>query len=137
MRLFPKIFLLVIYYTYPSPKLDSQSISLSRRVLGRRYPPIMCECDRTHAILIRPLIHPLTCEMSSFIFASVIRHSMADSTVPVNVVPRTVFQEPVCLERRNRRQSKALRVSTIPSSLALLMSSWFFLPSLLSYLIAV
>ena len=61
---------------------------------------------------------------------------MADSIVPVTVVPCTVSQYPVFLAQSNMRQSKSSRLLTIPSNLDLLMSSQDFLTSLLSSLTA-
>ena len=57
------------------------------------------------------------------------RNSVAVSTVPVTVVPRTLIWSPVCLARRKSHFSKApwfLRIPWIFSSFA---SSRYFLPS--------
>ena len=51
---------------------------------------------------------------------------MADSTVPVIVVPRTVIQEPVYLARGNRQLLRGGVSLTISSRLALLKSSRYF-----------
>ena len=55
-------------------------------------------------------------------FTQKLRYSMANSTVPVTVVLRTVSQEPVCLAQRNRQRSKALRDLIIAYSLVFLIS---------------
>ena len=61
---------------------------------------------------------------------------MADSHVPVTILPRTISQEPACSERRNRQRPIISRFLTIPSSLAPLTSSLVFLLSPLSSLTA-
>ena len=64
------------------------------------------------------------------------RNSVADNTVPVNVVPRTFRQAPMVLAHMTRQWSVPLRFVTISLSLVPLTSYQFFFPSILSSLSA-
>ena len=75
-----KLFWRAIYFANPRPDVGSQSSSRSRRGLGSQAPRIICEYDFVTAIVIRPLIHPRTCEMGSSIFAAMSRLKFASMT---------------------------------------------------------
>ena len=57
------------------------------------------------------------------------RDSIADSTVPETVVPRTFSQVPVILESRSRHLSVNLMLLTKPLSLDSYMASRYLFPS--------
>ena len=64
------------------------------------------------------------------------RNSVAASTVPVTIVPRTLNEAPMCLARRNRRFLKAPWFLKITESFTSFETSWSFLPSHLTPLTA-
>ena len=117
VRVCEKLFWLTIYCANHRPKSDSQSGSLFCRVLGRRYPHIICEYDLATAILIKPLNQTCTCKMDSSIFAAM-------SWLELESTTRASFPSMPSTDRTNGEKYFCCLWEFLPS-----LSFFFFPPS--------